>query len=199
MAEIRIKCPTCGKILRLADAPNINQSTFVCPICKERHIVGKCVRIDTSPRPRGAEDTYYKGNSSSTGVDETCIGGVDETRIGSVNDTRFVQAPRHQPIGYLTDLNGRRYALRIGLNTIGRKANTSTATVQIDTPDRYMSRNHAVIDVRQVGGQIVHILKNGANKNPSYVNGSIMEADDQLIINDGDRLIFGKTEIVFKK
>lgn len=191
MAEIRIKCPTCGKILRLAEAPNINQSTFVCPICKERHIVGKCVRINQSPQPRGAEDTYYKGCTSSTDADETRIGGIDETQIG--------HAPQHQAIGHLTDLNGKSYQLRIGLNTIGRKASTSTATVQIDTADRYMSRNHAVIDVQQVGEQIVHILKNGANKNPSYVNGSIMEANDQLILNDGDRLIFGKTEIVFKK
>lgn len=191
MAEIRIKCPTCGKILRVADAPNINQSSFVCPICKERHIVGKCVHIEASPQPRSGEDTYIGGSPSNTGVDETRIGGIDETQIG--------HAPQHQAIGHLTDLNGKNYQLRIGINSIGRKASTSTATVQIDTADRYMSRNHAIIEVRQVGGQIVHILKNDANKNPSYVNDTIMGANDQLILNDGSRLTFGKTQLVFKK
>lgn len=41
---IRIKCPTCGKILRLNNVPNINAATFTCPVCKEKHVVGQCQR-----------------------------------------------------------------------------------------------------------------------------------------------------------
>ena len=42
MNEIKIKCPTCGKVLRLQDAPNINAAFFTCPVCEEKHVVGKC-------------------------------------------------------------------------------------------------------------------------------------------------------------
>ena len=49
MNEIKIKCPTCGKVLRLKDVPNINAAFFTCPVCKEKHIVGKCQRyVETS-------------------------------------------------------------------------------------------------------------------------------------------------------
>lgn len=97
------------------------------------------------------------------------------------------------------DNYGRSYQLMIGINSIGRKATTSSATVQIDTADRTMSRNHALIEVRNSGGQVLHILKNGANKNPSYLNGTLVEASDQLILNNGDRVKFGSTELVFRK
>ena len=45
---IRIKCPTCGKILRLNNVPNINAATFTCPVCKEKHVVGQCQLFDVS-------------------------------------------------------------------------------------------------------------------------------------------------------
>lgn len=44
MNEIKIKCPTCGKVLCLQEAPNIDAAFFTCPVCKEKHIVGKCQR-----------------------------------------------------------------------------------------------------------------------------------------------------------
>lgn len=191
MNEIKIKCPTCGKILRLADAPNISQATFTCPVCREKHTVGKCSRIAESPMGNSGEETRIGGCSSTIGEETRITSGGDETRIGS--------APQQQAAGHLADNNGRCYRLSLGINTIGRKASTSTATVQIYTDDRYMSRSHAVIEVRQMGGQVVHLLKNGANKNPSYLNGSLIGANDQLILNDGNRLIFGKTELIFKK
>ena len=51
MNEIKIKCPTCGKVLRLKDVPNINAAFFTCPVCKEKHIVGKCQRYVEQPKP----------------------------------------------------------------------------------------------------------------------------------------------------
>lgn len=194
MSEIKIKCPTCGKILRLADAPNINQATFTCPVCKDKHMVGKCQRyVDTS----SAEETRFSGNTKQT------IQGGEETRIagGDANGgekTRIYSAPQQPTIGSLIDASGRVYALRQGNNTIGRKAQTSSATVQIVTADHYMSRNHAIIEVRQAGDKFIHILKNGANKNPSYRNGTLIADGDQEVLNNGDRMTFGKTELTFK-
>lgn len=192
MSEIKIKCPTCGKVLRLADKPNINQASFTCPVCKDKHVVGKCQRIMNTPL---AEETQYS-TPQSTGYssgEETQIGGYsqrsDETQIGF--------AP--QGAGCLVDTFGRSYPLRPGVNTIGRRAQTSTATIQIQTDDHYMSRNHAIIEVRQVGGKTICLLKNWNNKNSSYLNGTLVASGDQLVLNNGDRMRFGKTELTFKR
>ena len=197
MGEIKIKCPTCGKILRLQDAPNINAASFTCPVCEEKHVVGKCQRYVEQPKPMvsSGDETRYGGASARQGDDETRIGsqpqcgGSDETRIGSVSSPA---------VGVLMDNMGRTYQLRLGINTIGRKAASSPASVQIATDDRTMSRSHAVIEVSHAGGKTIHILRNGANKNPSFLNGSLIGQQDQLILNNGDRIKMGNTEMTFK-
>lgn len=197
MNEIKIKCPTCGKVLRLQDAPNINAASFTCPVCEEKHVVGKCQRYVEQPKPMvsSGDETRYGGASARQGGDETRIGsqpqcgGSDETRIGSASSPA---------VGVLMDNMGRTYQLRLGINTIGRKAASSPASVQIATDDRTMSRSHAVIDVNHAGGKTIHILRNGANKNPSFLNGSLIGQQDQLILNNGDRIKMGNTEMTFK-
>ena len=197
MNEIKIKCPTCGKVLRLQDAPNINAASFTCPVCEEKHVVGKCQRYVEQPKPMvsSGDETRYGGASARQGDDETRIGsqpqcgGSDETRIGSASSPA---------VGVLVDNLGRTYQLRSGINTIGRKAASSPASVQIATDDRTMSRSHAVIDVSHAGGKTIHILRNGANKNPSFLNGSLIGQHDQLILNNGDRIKMGNTEMTFK-
>lgn len=197
MNEIKIKCPTCGKVLRLQDAPNINAASFTCPVCEEKHVVGKCQRYVEQPKPMvsSGDETRYGGASVQQGGDETRIGsqpqcgGSDETRIGSASSPA---------VGVLVDNLGRTYQLRSGINTIGRKAASSPASVQIATDDRTMSRSHAVIEVSHAGGKTIHILRNGANKNPSFLNGSLIGQHDQLILNNGDRIKMGNTEMTFK-
>ena len=197
MNEIKIKCPTCGKVLRLQDAPNINAASFTCPVCKEKHVVGKCQRYVEQPKPMvsSGDETRYGGASAQQGGDETRIGsqpqcgGSDETRIGSASSPA---------VGVLVDNLGRTYQLRSGINTIGRKAASSPASVQIATDDRTMSRSHAVIGVSNAGEKTIHILRNGANKNPSYLNSTLIGPQDQLILNNGDRIKMGNTEMTFK-
>ena len=198
MNEIKIKCPTCGKVLRLQDAPNINAASFTCPVCEEKHVVGKCQRYVEQPKPMvsSGDETRYGGASAQQGGDETRIGsqpqcgGSDETRIGSASSPA---------VGVLVDNLGRTYQLRSDINTIGRKAASSPASVQIATDDRTMSRSHAVIEVSHAGGKTIHILRNGANKNPSYMNGVLIGQQDQLVLNNGDRIKMGSTELTFKK
>lgn len=175
MNEIKVKCPKCGKILRLPDSPNINAASFTCPVCKAKSRVADCQRIQDGS---DAEATRY--TASGQRADETQIAGVAQ----------------QSQIGRLVDHYGRDYQLQVGSNTIGRKATTSTATVQIDTQDRTMSRSHAVIEVRGSG---MHILRNGANKNPSYLNGALISPSDQMVLNDGDRIKLGMTELTFRK
>lgn len=199
MSEIKIKCPTCGKILRLQDSPTINTASFTCPVCKEKHVVDNCQRFVEQPKsqqPTGEETQYGPTISRMSNGEETQYASGGYSASGE--ETRIYSVPQSN-IGSLVDNHGRTYKLRLGINTIGRKASTSSATVQIETTDRTMSRSHAVIEVRNAGGQIMHILKNGANKNPSYHKGSIVGPSDQMILNNGDKVKFGSTELTFKK
>lgn len=175
MNEIKVKCPKCGKILRLPDSPKINAASFTCPVCKAKSRVADCQRIQDGS---DAEATRYTASGQRT--DETQIAGLAQL----------------SQIGRLVDSYGRAYLLQVGSNTIGRKATTSTATVQIDTQDKTMSRSHAIIEVKGSG---MHILRNDANKNPSYLNGVLIGPSDQMVLNDGDCIKLGMTELTFRK
>lgn len=199
MNEIKIKCPTCGKVLRLRDVPNINAASFTCPVCKEKHIVGKCQRYVEQSKPiasSGDETQYGSASMQQSGDDETRITfgaqqvNGEKTRIGATPIAK---------VGMLVDNKGTSYQLRLGINSIGRKAASSAATIQIETNDRTMSRSHAIIEVNNTSGQTIHILRNGANKNPSYMNGTVIGPQDQLVLNNGDRIKMGSTELTFKK
>lgn len=159
--------------------------------------MGKCQRYVEQPKPQqpAAEETQYGPAASRVGGEETQY--VSSGSSANGEETQIYSAPKSD-VGSLVDNLGRTYKLRLGINTVGRKASTSSATVQIDTTDRTMSRSHAVIEVRNAGGQVLHILKNGANKNPSYLNGTILGPGDQLILNNGNRIKLGNTELTFK-
>lgn len=190
MSEILIKCPTCGKLLRIKG----NLAKFICPVCNEKHIVGNCQRIQKNQQ-KDIEATQYGTSQSTTSMhaEET---QYEPNGSRAIEETRVTNSPVN--VGYLVDSAGRRYQLSKGVNTIGRKAMTSNATVQIDDPNGYMSRNHASIEVRERGNQLLYIMKNTLNKNPSYVNGNLVSEGDQLILNHGDRLILGFNELTFK-
>lgn len=198
MAELKVKCPNCGKVFIIADQQGIEKKTFTCSVCKTRSIIGPNL-IVVKPKPASpvSEETQYGPAfcGSSTGEETQ----YKPSGASAAEETVFKSDIAAQKTAQLVDNFGRSYPLRVGINTIGRKANSSTASVQIAVEDRFMSRSHAIIEVRNAGGQFIYILKNGANQNPSYLNGTIVGASDQLILNNGDRLKFGYTELIFKK
>ena len=96
------------------------------------------------------------------------------------------------------EFNGVRYNLEIGRNTIGRKAKTSNADVQLDTSDLYMSRQHAIINVRRMpDGSIKSDIANDKNKNATLVNGIEIMPNDILVLQDGATIKMGHTTVTF--
>ncbi|MBQ0047013.1 MAG: FHA domain-containing protein [Prevotellaceae bacterium] len=196
-SNIYIKCPHCGKVIGVVDNPNINNATFPCPVCKEKLKVGDCKRVViVSKTKTSSEETQYGSSSGNASKAEETQYAQPSMPKGE--ETQFVGSNQPMKIGTLVDNYGTSYQLQSGINTIGRKAASSTASVQINVEDRYMSRSHAIIEVKNAGGQALHILRNGANKNPSYFNGTLVGDGDQLILNNGDRIKLGMTELIFK-
>lgn len=94
---------------------------------------------------------------------------------------------------------GEEYLLGEGRNVVGRKAETSNATVQISTPDRYMSRQHAVIVVTSLdNGSLKAVLSGYQNKNAIMVDGQFLDAGDEVRLMNGCRITMGETTITYK-
>ena len=97
------------------------------------------------------------------------------------------------------EYNGHIYRLSEGKNIVGRKAITSTANIQVETLDRYMSRQHISITVTTLPDQTVKaLLSNYQNKNQTLVNDQPIVAGDTIRLIDGNRIKMGRTTVTFK-
>jgi hypothetical protein len=86
-----------------------------------------------------------------------------------------------------------------GRSIVGRKGNTSKATVQIETVDRYMSRQHVAIEVTTLpNGTLKVLLSNYQNKNLTSVDGQPIETGDAIRLTDGNAITMGHSTLTFK-
>lgn len=197
---MKIKCPKCSNPVVIPDNPDLvgKVLSVKCPLCDTKFNVKVQGKVNTPPPPAtSGEETQYGPAVRNASSGEETQYAASSVRSGG-EETQIYSAPQAKT-GCLVDNFGKQYQLSVGVNTIGRKASNPRASVQIDVNDLYMSRNHAIIEVRNAGGQMIHILKNGANQNPSYLNGTLIGAGDQMILNNGDKMKFGYTELTFKK
>lgn len=176
---IKIKCPTCGKILSVWDDPSNVGKSVRCPACKEKH-----------------RFTEFKLVRPLIDEDKTCIGlsiqDGDHTELPSLSKSA---------IGFLqNETDNQKYRLVEGLNLIGRKTyqQESLATIPIVTEDRGFSRKHLYIEVvKGTDGIFRHYAYNAANKNETRVNGSPLVEGDKVILHSGDKIESSKTTLIF--
>ena len=96
-------------------------------------------------------------------------------------------------------LKGERYMLPQGKNTIGRRAQSSQATLQLPVNDKYLSRSHVEIEVTTTAsGTVIAMLKNHKNKNATSVNGVILGESDVANLKHGDTITMGMTTVIFE-
>lgn len=169
---INVKCPGCGITLEVTNTNGEAEKRFDCPNC------GKKILMRYQQHDDDDGDTNLGGKPVSGA---TQLGGLNVQHMSS-----------HLMFG------GRRYDLQVGPNSVGRKASTSTADIKIDTDDLYMSRAHAIINVRRLpDGGIKCDITNDKNKNTTRVNGNIVGPDDAIVLHDGDRIQMGNTTVTF--
>lgn len=172
----RIKCPKCGVVLDVKNSKNETVKQITCPSCSSV----LQVKFELQEEPIEAH-TYYAPKVSNN--------------IGAT----ILAAPSKSHKSAFLVYNDTEIPLESGENIIGRKGNTSNATVQIPTDDRFMSRQHCRINVTSLSdGTLKVTLCDYQNKNMTSVNGMNISKGDEIRLSDDDKIKMGNTTITFK-
>ncbi|MBQ8487639.1 MAG: FHA domain-containing protein [Prevotella sp.] len=168
MQTVRIICPKCKTSLNVSNINNEPFRLIACPQCQTQLRIKFNVQPPAAPPPAPAHDE-------------------SETVIGTA---------RKLSATYALECEGRTYQLADGVNTVGRQATTSRASLQIATGDQKMSRHHAQIQLQRLANNTVKLkISNWQNKNGTWVNGMQLADGEILFIEPGDNIRMGSTEL----
>ena len=161
-----------------------------------------------------ADDLPQRSGVISNGEDKIQTPEIEDEMVipnETVEETVFVQAKSEtvEPIEESSsaktrdtaslEYKGQSFKLSEGRNIIGRKAESSLATIQIPTDDKFMSRQHCVINVStSAKGEVTAILINFQNKNSTEVNGKVIKDGKQVTLTDGCEITLGHTLLIFQ-
>lgn len=173
MIEMKVVCPNCHERLsmKFKEGLNVEKALIKCP---------KCSYKATLPNYQQGSAGQGGGGSSNEESTQLNLHAMDRT-VGSLY------------------IDGKEFALSKGKISIGRKAETCRAQMQIPTSDMYMSRHHAYVTVKEGPYGLEHYIEPFNPKNAIRINGNKIEQGDVVILSWGDKLMFGHTEVVFEK
>lgn len=191
MEEIKVKCPNCNAPLKVKFTRNeaVQQIRFKCSECD----APLRVEFSSQQKPLEAHTVLVPPQPNPAPDGATILGGVP-------SGATILGVPQQAPSkSSMLVFKGNDYPLVEGQNIIGRKAKSSTASVQIETTDRYMSRQHCRITVKTLpDGTKKAILSNYQNKNTTKVDGQEIANGDEIRLTDGDCITMGHTTLTFK-
>lgn len=169
---IRVKCPKCGAVLTLKGNNELAGKNIKCAICST---ISKF-------------ELFKVVNSVAAPSDE------DATSLSPLLKDSSSAPKKLGVIQY----QGKEYKLAPGANIIGRKASSSSATVQIDTDDRTMSRCHITIEVTTTqSGDYIYYLYTAKNMNATNINGQKIAEGDKIILSGSETIEMGLTKVKF--
>lgn len=176
---IQIKCPWCSAVLSVKNQPGLERAMLTCPVCGRKQPFAAYKKVDLKSLQG------LKNQSASDG--ETQLPGMPE---------KPVQTPENHSdnlpmtIGVLRHLPSMtKYELVMGNNVIGRKANSSKATIQLETGEGHrLSREHVIVEVKNVPQRgIVHYISLYKEKvNPTKIGDLDLAYGDKVKLNHGD-------------
>ena len=189
MQTKRIKCPKCGVVLDEKKKKNEEVKQIICPSCKT------VLQVKFQPQQEPMEAKTFYAPPKQPVADN----GTTQLVGGSFGATQLVMSPKKEASKAILQFGGVSYPLEEGQNIIGRKASTSKARVQIETADRYMSRQHCSITISTLpDGTKKAVLSNYLNKNQTTIDGLPIETGDSIRLIDGNSITMGHTTVTFK-
>ena len=179
MSTISVVCPNCRSRLSIQNEPGIQDKILGCPVCKYKAKVSLYMMGQAGKGGLGASDEATRLPGSYGQQVKTDTGQMRVIQTGQICE------------------------LRMGSQVLGRLATSGTADLQIGSDnykDEYMSRRHVQIDVvKNSHGSIEHHLIEIGSKNIIQLNGKNILRGDEIILNFGDKLTLGKTDIILEE
>lgn len=183
-SKIKAKCPFCGLILIIPKYRDENKSV-ACPVCKQNTLFKDFVVI----REKQEEKTVLPQSVAS----ESTL--YEKSRV-------MTDDVLNSKVGKLVVLGaGSSFQLKLGRQVIGRKCiNPPHADFELLTPTKRMSREHLVVEVKNVPGKgLVHYLSLYKEKvNETFVGNVRLSFGDSIILNDGDVIKLPDVNVKFE-
>ena len=189
MQTKRIICPKCKAVLDVKNSQNETVKQISCPSCKT--ILQ--VKFQVQQEPMEAKTFYAPFQKPTADFGETRLTGYSNGATQLI-----IPTGKNTNEPYL-QYDGIHYPLKEGQNIVGRKGITSEANVQIETSDRYMSRQHCSITITALpDGTKKAVLSNYQNKNQTTIDNQPIETGDSIRLTDGNSITMGHTTVIFK-
>lgn len=196
MQTKRIKCPNCNAVLDVKNSKNEEVKQITCPKCKTPlKVKFEIQQQELQQKPQEPVTAHTFLEMPQKKVDD----GATQLGVIASGATQLVMPSSKSDAIAKLMYGGVCYPLEEGKNIVGRKGTTSKATVQIDTADRYMSRQHCSITVKTLpDGTKKAVLSNYQNKNLTSVDGQEIATGDEIRLTDGNAITMGHTTVTFK-
>jgi predicted Zn finger-like uncharacterized protein len=172
---IPVKCPHCSIGLKVDESklpPGIE--SFKCPRCKNQ--------IPISVLSNKGGDGFFHEDTQAIHHSKT-------QKRGTITTVPDGNTPKQS------------FILPEGISIIGRKTSKpSNATIQIETTDRTMSREHIRIEVKKDrSGSYRHCLADNNSTNHTLYNSIYLENGEIVILNNNDEIVIGHTTLRFNE
>ncbi|MBR1935740.1 MAG: FHA domain-containing protein [Muribaculaceae bacterium] len=211
MEKKTVRCPNCNTNLAVRNPKNEASKVITCPKC------GKKLRVKFNPQPI---DDALPANG---GGNETIMPNMNKPQpapgpapvappvptpgpAAMANDTPAAPSPAGPPTpppvpekGIALVCNDVTYPLKPGRNHVGRQSKTKQVEVPLKISDLTVSRDNSIIDVFQrADGSYQALISNSNNQNTTYINGEPIRGEDRYVLNNGDKIVMGQTQIEFR-
>ena len=175
-----IKCDSCGLTLNVPQRNGEPVRVIRCPNCSHQ------LRVEFDPQPKDSSETVYGG------------GMANNHQPQPSEDGATIYAQKKIISKGMLMCNGKRYPLHNGRNVVGRKAPSSEADVQIDSIDRHISRQHAIIKMSRVAdGSLRALISCTKDRLTTIVGGQSLAVGDEIVLTSGITLVLGETSLLY--
>ena len=182
---IEIKCPFCKQPVSIMVLTDVESMKKTCPHCQKTITIRfnkKDVRMDSS-------QTRQQSSGGSSDGERQAEKNSDETELGNV----LINSGKPFLV-----IGNQRFQLKEGRNTVGRRSDDSTATLQIPTDDLYMSRVNAIIEISKVTGNKWYVTVSSCNeRNLVKVNQRTLKMGERLVLQPSYVIRLGHTDVGF--
>ena len=175
-----VKCDSCGLTLNVPQKNNDPVRIIRCPNCSHQ------LRVEFGPQSEDSGETVYGGGKTNNRQSQASEAGAT------------IYAQKKIISKGMLKCDGKLYPLHIGRNIVGRKAPSSEADVQIDSIDRRISRQHAIIKMTRVAdGTLRTLISCTKDRLTTIVGGQSLSVGDEVILTNGINLTLGQTSLVY--